>query len=135
MNVRAAIIHLLGDSIQSIGVIIAAIIVYYKPEYQIADPICTFIFAFLTLLTTIPVFNDCLFILMESSPKEIDMGECFKDIASVDQVEDIHDFHVWTLTPGKMVMSAHVRSQEPELATQLITNLMKQKYGIFHITI
>jgi cation diffusion facilitator family transporter len=77
MNMRAAVIHLAGDIIQSVGVVIASIIIYIKPEWSIADPICTFIFTFLVLFTTIPIFKDCIIVLMEASPKEIDVAKCY----------------------------------------------------------
>lgn len=56
INIRAAIVHLIGDLLQSVGVIIAAIVVITKPEWKIIDPICTYLFSLLTLATTIPVF-------------------------------------------------------------------------------
>lgn len=78
MNVRAAIIHILGDIIQSIGVVIAALIIYFVgPDAEIADPICTFIFTLLCVFTTIPIFRDCISILMEATPKGIDVVQCF----------------------------------------------------------
>lgn len=83
MNLRAAIIHILGDTIQSIGVIIAAIIIYFKPEWHIADPLCTFLFTFLVMFTTIPIFLDCIQILMEATPKGFDIIKCFKDVLSL----------------------------------------------------
>lgn len=72
LNIRAAMVHMIGDMIQSIGVIIAAIIIYVKPEWTIADPICTFLFSILVLFTTVPIFLDCLRILMEASPSDVD---------------------------------------------------------------
>jgi len=65
LNQRAAVIHLLGDMVQSIGVISAAIIIYVKPEYKIADPICTYIFSVLVMMTTVPIFKDCIKMIME----------------------------------------------------------------------
>jgi zinc transporter 2 len=77
MNIRAAIIHIIGDIIQSIGVVIAAIIVFANPDWYIADPITTFIFTFLCLFTTIPIFKDCVTVLMEATPKSIDINACY----------------------------------------------------------
>ena len=77
MNMRAAVIHLIGDIIQSVGVVIAALIIFFKPEWSRADPICTFLFTFLVLVTTIPIFLDCIRVLMEASPKDMDVSACF----------------------------------------------------------
>ena len=57
--------HVIGDMLQSIGVIIAAICIYIWPEAKIADPICTYIFSILVIFTTVPVFRDCVKVLME----------------------------------------------------------------------
>lgn len=65
INVRAAIVHVIGDILQSIGVIIASVLIYFWPQAKIADPICTYVFSVLVLFTTIPVFTDCLKVLME----------------------------------------------------------------------
>ncbi|CAF4329410.1 unnamed protein product, partial [Rotaria magnacalcarata] len=57
INVRAAIIHVIGDFVQSVGVLCAAILIKFKPEYKLADPICTFIFSVLVLFTTITIMR------------------------------------------------------------------------------
>ena len=83
MNVRAAIVHMMGDMIQSIGVISAALIIYFKPEWKIADPICTFLFSILVMFTTVPIFKDCMSILMESSPDDVEVLELYNAILKV----------------------------------------------------
>jgi cation diffusion facilitator family transporter len=65
VNVRAALIHVFGDFIQNVGVLIAAIVIYLKPKWQFIDPICTFIFSIIVLFTTINVMKDILNVLME----------------------------------------------------------------------
>lgn len=62
INVRAAYIHVLGDFIQSAGVFVAALIIYFKPEWQLADPICTFIFSILVLITTFSIMKEALLV-------------------------------------------------------------------------
>ena len=81
--------------VQSIGVISAAIIIYVKPEYEIADPICTYIFSVLVLMTTVPIFNDCIKMIMEESPDEIDTIGLYNEILQIKTVQEIHDFHCW----------------------------------------
>lgn len=62
INVRAAFIHVLGDVLQSIGVFCAAIIIYFKPSWSLADPICTFIFSIIVLWTTITILKDAILV-------------------------------------------------------------------------
>ena len=83
INVRAAIVHMVGDMIQSLGVIAAALIIYFKPDWTIADPICTFLFSILVMFTTVPIFKDCMRILMENAPEDIDTVELFNALLKV----------------------------------------------------
>uniref|UniRef100_A0A8C8SUL2 Probable proton-coupled zinc antiporter SLC30A4 n=1 Tax=Pelusios castaneus TaxID=367368 RepID=A0A8C8SUL2_9SAUR len=72
LAVRAAFVHALGDLVQSIGVLVAAYIIRFKPEYKIADPICTYIFSILVVFTTVRIIWDTGVIILEvpgSSPK------------------------------------------------------------------
>ena len=68
-NVKAAFIHVIGDFVQSIGVFTAALIIFFKPEWKIVDPICTFIFSVLVLCTTISILRNTINVLMEGNTK------------------------------------------------------------------
>ena len=83
MNVRAAIIHMIGDIVQSVGGMAAAIIIYVKPTWTIADPICTFLFSVLVLMTTIPIFIDVMGILMETTPDDVEVVDLFNALTKV----------------------------------------------------
>ena len=61
----AAFIHVIGDFLQSLGVFIAAIVIYFKPEWNIIDPVCTFVFSVLVLGTTLRILRDTVNVLME----------------------------------------------------------------------
>jgi zinc transporter 2 len=110
LNVESAYLHVLGDMLSSVGVIIAAAIIYIWPDMVIVDPICTYIFSVIICFTTIPIFKDCIRVMMEGSPKEIDIEELLHDITEVKGVEDIHDFHLWSISSGKFALSCHVMS-------------------------
>ncbi|NXV96673.1 ZNT2 protein, partial [Calonectris borealis] len=64
-SVRAAFVHVVGDLLQSVGVLIASYIIFFKPEYKFVDPICTFLFSALVLGTTLTILRDVLLVLME----------------------------------------------------------------------
>lgn len=136
MNIRAAIIHILGDMVQSIGVISAAIIIKVKPEWAIADPICTFLFSGLVMLTTVPIFLDCLHIISENTPKEFDVQELYNRILRLKTVEEVHDFHCWSLSGGKHILTVHVRSNFGDRAIRHINRVCEEpQFGIYHTTI
>jgi len=134
LNVRAAVIHILGDMVQSIGVISAAIIIKFKPEWQEADPICTFLFSILVLLTTVPIFCECLHIIMENTPDDIDVKDMYNDILKLKTVEEVHDFHCWSLAGGKHIMTIHIRSNFGDKAIRHV-NKICARYGVFHTTV
>jgi len=113
-NIRAAMIHIIGDILQSVGVVIAAIVIKIWPQAQIVDPICTCLFAVIVCFTTIPVIRTCVGILMESSPSSIDIDEFNKDLKEIEGVENVHDLHVWSLTEGKPSMSAHISGENTD---------------------
>lgn len=93
--VSAAFLHALTDMIMSIGVIIAAAIILYNPEWTIADPICTFVFSVIVLLSVTPIIKDCIYILMEGAPSHIDSDALVKEINAIGEDIEVHDFHIW----------------------------------------
>lgn len=138
INVRAAVIHVIGDLIQSIGVFTAALLIYLnddKPEWEIVDPICTFLFAILVMFTTTHIVKDCVSVLMEAAPAKIDLNELYDDILNSDCVISLHDLHVWSLSVGKPSMSCHLVSSDPHKSLIAVTNLMHEKFHIMHTTV
>lgn len=73
INIRAAFIHIVGDLIQSLGVLMASLIIYFRPAWKIADPICTILFSVIVLSTTLPIMTDIVNVLSESFPKKLTM--------------------------------------------------------------
>ncbi|XP_046864956.1 zinc transporter 2-like isoform X2 [Xenia sp. Carnegie-2017] len=108
VNVQAAFVHVIGDLLQSLGVLVAAIIIKFKPNWSIADPICTFVFSVIVLFTTITILRDALLVLMEGTPKGIDLDEIKERMRKINGVTAIHDLHVWSLTVGTLALSAHL---------------------------
>lgn len=135
---KAAYIHILGDIIQSAGVVLASLIIYFlqdtHPGICIVDPICTFIFAIVVLSTSIPVSRDCINVLMEASPKEVDINSLTKELSQAYGVVNIHDIHIWCISVGKPSISLHILSNFPQKTLEHSTKICK-KYGIFHTTI
>lgn len=106
--------HLIGDLLQSVGVIIAAVVIYFWPEYKIIDPICTYMFSIIVMFTTVSVFNECYQILMEATPSDIRVDYIREDILRIKGVEAIEDFHCWSISGGKNILTAHISLQDME---------------------
>uniref|UniRef100_A0A8C8E9N4 Proton-coupled zinc antiporter SLC30A8 n=1 Tax=Otus sunia TaxID=257818 RepID=A0A8C8E9N4_9STRI len=108
VSLRAAFVHTIGDLCQSISVLISALIIFFKPEYKIADPICTFVFSIFVLATTITILRDILIVLMEGTSKEFAYDAVKARILAVEKVASVHNLHLWSLTTNQTILSAHV---------------------------
>ncbi|XP_054573569.1 proton-coupled zinc antiporter SLC30A2-like [Eptesicus fuscus] len=111
-SVRAAFIHVIGDLLQSLGVLVAAYILYFKPEYKYVDPICTFLFSILVLGTTLTILRDVILVLMEGTPKGVDFTAVRDLLLSVEGVEALHSLHIWALTVTQPVLSVHIATAQ-----------------------
>ena len=119
----------------SIAVLLAAIIIYFKPTWTIADPICTYIFSLIVLFTVGDAIQQCTEILMEGAPSELDSGEITRNLWEIPNVRDIHDFHLWQISSGRYSLSAHIIVEKDSREVLLAaTNLCEEKYGLDHCT-
>ncbi|NWX22928.1 ZNT4 protein, partial [Aegotheles bennettii] len=109
LAVRAAFVHALGDLVQSIGVLVAAYIIRFKPEYKIADPICTYVFSILVVLTTVRILCDTGVIILEGVPKHLSVDRIKEDLLKIEDVYSIEDLNVWSLTAGKTAAIVHLQ--------------------------
>ncbi|KAG3074275.1 hypothetical protein PC122_g14456 [Phytophthora cactorum] len=134
LNIWSAYIHALGDFIQSIGVCIAGGLIWLKPEWQIADPIATFVFSILVLFTTVGIVRDSLHILMEGSPEGMDTEEIELGLRACSSVIGVHDLHIWSLSAGLPSLSVHIVADDVEAALHATQHFLLSK-GITHSTI
>ncbi|PHJ25937.1 cation efflux family [Cystoisospora suis] len=138
MNLRAAYIHALGDLLQNVGVMIASGLIWWRPDWSIADPICTFIFSIFVLFTTLSILKEALNVLMEGTPIGIDARALQEDLLLIPGVVEVHDLHVWSLSVGKPSLACHLVVANEDDARSVLrkaTVLCQRKYGILHTTI
>ena len=137
MNVDAAFLHVMGDMLMSVGVIIAALIINWNESWWRADPICTYLFSVIVFVTTIPIIKNCVKIIMEGTPKNISLEMLTNDILNLDKenIIDVHDLHVWQIAQGRNTMSAHLKSKKPMKTLAQVTDLARRKYNLHHTTI
>ena len=138
INVRAAYLHALGDFVQSIGVMIAGAIVWFKPNLYIVDPICTIIFSLIVLATTYNMIRDIVSILMESTPREIDASALEAGLLKLNGVVEVHELHIWAITIGRSLLACHIQAA-PQADTNevlsIVTEYVEKVYNISHVTI
>lgn len=109
LAVRAAFIHALGDLLQSVGVLIAAYIVRFKPEYKLADPICTYIFSVLVICTTFRIIRDTTVIVLEGVPRHLDIQRIREDLLKLEDVQSVDELNIWALTADKTAALVHLQ--------------------------
>lgn len=119
----SAYLHVLGDLLMSVGVIIAAVLININPDWILADPLCTYLFSVIIAFTSIPVFKDCMMVIMEASPDEIDMEKLERELSECAGVEEVHDLHVWSISSGKYALSCHIVSSLPLKSLKAATDL------------
>lgn len=138
INLQGAYLHVLGDSIQSVGVMIGGAIIWYKPEWKIIDLICTLVFSAIVLFTTIRMLRNILEVLMESTPREIDATKLEKGLCEMDEVVAIHELHIWAITVGKVLLACHViikPDADADMVLDKVIDYIRREYNISHVTI
>jgi cobalt-zinc-cadmium efflux system protein len=137
INVRGAYVEVVGDLLGSAGVILAAVIIALT-GWQYADPIVAVVVALMILPRTFALGRSAVRILVQAAPERLDVATVRDRLAAVPGVCDVHDLHVWTLTSGMEVASAHL-SLEPaaELAAVLDTarEALHDEFHIEHATL
>jgi len=114
LNIRGAYLHVLGDTLGSVGALIAALVVKYT-GWTLIDPIVSIVLSLLILGGAWQLLKESTQILLESAPPHVPMNEVRSRLLAVGGVQDVHDLHVWTVTSGVVAMSGHV--VVPELAS------------------
>lgn len=140
INVRAAFIHVIGDIIQSVGVLVAALIIKLMPDpsSKLADPICTFLFSIIVLFTTVFVLRDTLQIMMEGVPRDVDYNEIIADLESLPGVKMAHDLSVWALTIDKNAVAIHLAidtNASHQTVLETANTVLKEKHKFLFTTI
>ncbi|XP_040288311.1 zinc transporter 8 isoform X2 [Bufo bufo] len=130
-SIRAAFIHVIGDLFQSISVLISALIIYFKPQYKIADPICTFIFSIFVLATTVAILRDVLLVLMEGVPREINYSAIKQSILAVKGITSVHSLHIMALTMNQVILSVHVVTDICEESMRIVKDVTKNLFDNF----
>ncbi|XP_022948628.1 metal tolerance protein B-like [Cucurbita moschata] len=138
INLQGAYLHLISDMIQSVGVMVAGAVLWLKPNWVVVDLICTLVFSVLALATTVPMLRHIGGILMEGTPKEINIERLEHDIKNIKGVLALHDLHIWSISVGKVVLCCHVVVDHGVCVRDTISkirNLCEKGYNIVHTTI
>ncbi|NXC22022.1 ZNT3 protein, partial [Corythaeola cristata] len=137
-SVRAAFVHVVGDLLQSVGVLVAATIIYFKPQCKIADPISTLFFSVFVLGSTFTILRDVFRVLMEGAPRGTKFEAVKEVLLGVPGVKGTHDLHLWALTLSHHAVSVHVAvdtSADPETVLWETTSRLQNAFGFASCTV
>uniref|UniRef100_A0A452IJQ1 Probable proton-coupled zinc antiporter SLC30A3 n=1 Tax=Gopherus agassizii TaxID=38772 RepID=A0A452IJQ1_9SAUR len=137
-SVRAAFVHVVGDLLQSLGVLTAATVIYVEPQYKIADPVSTFLFSVFVLGSTVSILRDVFRVLMEGAPQGVEFSAVKDVLLAVKDVKDAHNLHLWTLTLSHHMVSVHVAvgaGADMEDVLQEATSQLQSTFGFVSCTV
>lgn len=138
LNIEGAFLHVLADTLGSVGAISAGLVMYFTGWYQV-DPLVSMLIGLLIFYGSLKFIRESINVLLEGVPHGIDMNAVERRIIELKGVKGVHDLHVWCITPTRMcIMSAHVvvreRTNKKKLLSDLIS-MLKEEFGIDHPTI
>ncbi|MEV4601212.1 cation diffusion facilitator family transporter [Amycolatopsis sp. NPDC049253] len=137
LNVRGAYLEVLADLIGSVGVLISGAITL-TTGWRYADPIIGVAIGLFVLPRTWTLARRALRILFQHAPNTVDVGAISTELAALPGVSDVHDLHVWTLTSGMEVASAHLTMDDEVEQSTVLTkaqDLLAARYSINHATL
>lgn len=139
LNVRSAFWHASGDALASIGVIVAGIIMLITDWFW-ADPVISIVIAFIIAVSGWRILKEGIRVILEAVPSHIKTEEMIHSLNEIDGVNDVHDVHIWSITPELHAMSCHVliddlsTSQAATIRSR-IEDVLRQRFNINHTTI
>jgi cobalt-zinc-cadmium efflux system protein len=139
INVRAAMVHMLGDALGSVAIIIGAIVIHYT-GWMAVDPILSILISILIFWSGIDIVREALDILLEGLPRGIQLCDVVAAMRQVPGVIDVHDLHVWSLASTSHALSCHaliadVPPSESRGILKQLNEVLAERFQIHHSTI
>lgn len=139
LNIRAAYLHLIGDALTSVAVIVGAVCIWLFQVYWV-DPLVTVLISIYIFLHTFKILKESVGILMQFAPPEVDQQEIVKVLQEMPEIRNIHHIHLWQLDDDRIYFEAHLvlAKNHPVSETHDITarakHLLNSRFGISHTT-
>ncbi|UCE97964.1 MAG: cation transporter [Dehalococcoidia bacterium] len=139
LNIKAALWHIIGDTVSSLGIITGGIIISFTKWYIVDSMIAIFV-GLVILYGAVKLVRESTDILLESVPPNIQIDKVVEKIKDVPGVEEVHDVHIWTITSGVNAMSAHLIIEDQKVSesgeiVDLVNRYLAEKYNITHTTL
>ena len=139
INIRSAFVHMLGDLLGSIGIVIGAVIIRYTGWQQI-DPLLSILIGVLIIWTAWDIIKESLNILLEGLPRGLELQSVVTAMRDVEGVLDVHDLHIWSLGSDTRALSCHVLIEDlppstSERTLRRINDVLCERFHIRHTTV
>ncbi len=139
LNVKGAFLHVMGDLLSSVGVILGGALILLT-GWERVDSIISFVIGGIILIGAYKLVMESVNILLESTPKGVDLSEVIDGVKDIDGVRDLHHVHLWTITSGIYALSAHVliEDQMTSRSSQILEDInlfLRNRFNIDHTTI
>ena len=139
LNVKGAFLHMWGDTISSIGVIVASVIILVT-GWTMVDPIISIFIGLLILRGAISLVLESSDILLEAVPKHLDVTQISSALKEIEGIRDVHDLHLWTISSGIYALSCHLLIEDRMVSSsshivEEVNQALSQKFGIGHSTL
>ena len=139
VNIRSVFLHMLGDTVSTSAVIVGGFVITLT-GLQWIDPLLSLIISAMILASSWSIVRETLHILLEGTPRSVDLMEIRTSVQEIEGVVNVHDLHVWSLTSQSHAMACHVQVVEMQLAEceevlARINHQLRDHFGIHHTTI
>lgn len=135
LNTRSAYLHVLGDAVSSVGVILAAGIIWLTGATWV-DPVMSILIGILIAFSSYRVLRGSLHILLEGVPEGLSTRQITDSILDIPGVADVHDLHVWNICSGHIALSAHITTcADADLIRRQVSQHLLETYAIEHTTL
>jgi cobalt-zinc-cadmium efflux system protein len=137
LNVRAALLHVLGDLLGSVAALLSGVVIYFT-GWTAIDPLLSFFICALILISSLRLLREVLHVIMEGVPRYLDLREVGSTLAGVNGVAQVHDLHIWTLASGRVALSAHIvihDMRQWDTLLDSLRHLLHERYDIEHVTL
>lgn len=139
INIRSAYLHLLGDTVSSVAVILGGIGIYFFRVYWI-DPLLTVLISVYILKETVEIIKEAIDVLMMGAPESISVEDIQKQIQDLPCINNVHHVHIWRLNEREIHFEAHIDVEDmPVSETDRLCNIIEEKlkrhHNITHVTL
>ncbi len=139
LNQRSAFIHLAGDALSTLGALVAGVLIMLT-GWMILDPLVSVFIGLLIVWNAWLIIRESVEILLEGTPRDIDVEALVTDIQHIDGVRGVHDLHVWSITQNMRALSAHVLVDDESISVgagiqRRINDVLRTQYNIAHATL